>query len=125
LLKNGGGWRWLAEIALFSISTLFLAVLFSPIINTHQHIHPKTYGKKIINTVGFCPTPTPKKWRWLAVAGGIRVFSAFLKLLKPAVHNCGISVAVRCSGCSKGHPEPRPQGSLNLFLRMVGTNRTQ
>jgi hypothetical protein len=44
LLKNGGGWRWLAEFALFSMGTSFSAVLFSTQIPTYQHIHPKYRG---------------------------------------------------------------------------------
>jgi hypothetical protein len=74
------------------------------------------YGKNTIKSVGSNTSPTPKKWRWLAVVGGKHVFYTILKLLKSAVPSYGISLAVRCSGCSKGHPEPRPQGSLNPNL---------
>jgi len=111
----GGGWRksrFLRWVPLFLRYFYLLQSL---------HTNASTQnpdGKITIKTVASNTSSIPKKWRWLAVVGGNRVFSAFLKLLKSAVPHCGISVGIlfRCSGCSKGHPEPRPQGSLNPNL---------
>ncbi len=67
-------------------------ILLKPLpINTFTKI---PVGKITIKTVGFFTATPPKKWRWLAVVGGNRVFYAFFNLLKPAVPICGTSVGI-------------------------------
>jgi hypothetical protein len=94
LLKNGGGWRWLAEITLFKVGTAFLEVLLNHKNIIHQRFHSKNLRQNLHQKCSLQPFPTPKKWRWLAVVGGNHVFSAFLKLLKSAVPICVVFVGV-------------------------------
>jgi hypothetical protein len=74
----GGGWRKLH----FSAWGPSFLRYFSPTKPLPTSIFTQNPdGKITIKTVGSNNSLHPKKWRWLAVVGGNRVFSAFLKLL--------------------------------------------
>jgi hypothetical protein len=66
-------WRRLAKISFFSIGIHFLRSFFHS-----KSLPDNTSGSILMVFSVHCPKfQTVKKWRWVAVGGGIRVFSAF------------------------------------------------
>jgi hypothetical protein len=79
---GGGEWRksCFSRWATYFLRYFQVAKPFS--INTFR---PIPFGKNTDIFAGFISPPTPKKWRWVAVGGGNRVFHAPFNMLKPAV----------------------------------------
>jgi hypothetical protein len=80
----GGGWRKSHFSTYFQLSLRYFFTLKSLPINT---LTQNPVGKNNIKIVGFNASPTPKKWRWLAVVGGGWRWLAEIAFFTP-FYNC-------------------------------------